>query len=163
MRGFYANAVHHARLMTALAGRLGHDLLARAEAAKIAVCEGGDTRIDLARIEPGLALALELTERVALRSLDDDVERIIATARQTVVQAGLEPDRIDALYFTGGSTGLRLLTRRASCAATASRASRPASACMRGLGLARPRRPAERVRARARPPSPARWLRRSTS
>ncbi|HEX7438826.1 MAG TPA: Hsp70 family protein [Caldimonas sp.] len=135
MRGFYANAGHHARLMTVLVGRLGHDLLARAEAAKIAVSEGGDTRIDLTRIEPGLAL--DLTEGAALRSLDDDVERIVATARQTVAQAGLEPARIDALYFTGGSTGLRLLTRRLAAAFGAARVVRGDrfASVATGLGL----------------------------
>ena len=29
-----------------------------------------------------------------------------------MAQAGLRPDQIDALYFTGGSTGLRLLADR---------------------------------------------------
>jgi hypothetical chaperone protein len=33
-------------------------------------------------------------------------------ARLTVAQAGLRPDQIDALYFTGGSTGLRLLAQQ---------------------------------------------------
>ena len=38
------------------------------------------------------------------------------TARDTARLAGLQPDAIDALYFTGGSTGLRLLADRLAAA-----------------------------------------------
>ena len=101
---------HHARLLTVLHERLGHDLLGRAESAKIAVAEGGDTSIDLGHVEARLAVMLSAD--TAARSLEADVTRIVAAAQATVAQAGLEPSAVDALYFTGGSTGLRLLTRR---------------------------------------------------
>ena len=110
MRGFYAEPKHHARLLCVLAERLGHDLLARAETAKIEVSEGGTDRVDLGRVEAGLAV--ELSSATAHRALDADADRIVAAARETVGQAGLHARAIDALYFTGGSTGLRLLTDR---------------------------------------------------
>src|SRR5664280_2988482 len=90
--------------------RLGHDLLARAEAAKIAVAEGGAAVIDLQRVEAGLAASLD--EGRAQAALDADLERIVAAARRTVADAGLAVEAIDALYFTGGSTGLRMLADR---------------------------------------------------
>ena len=110
MRGFYGNTVHHDRLMVVVNERLGHELAARAEAAKIDVAEGGATRIDLSLTEARLHATL--TEAEAVQAIDADIDRIVDAARITVAQAGLRPAQIDALYFTGGSTGLRLLASR---------------------------------------------------
>jgi hypothetical chaperone protein len=135
MRGFYAEPHHHARLMRVLAGRLGHELVARAETAKIAVAEGGRTSIDLGRVEPGLAVALDETR--ALAAIDDDLARIVAAAQTTVGLAGLKPQQVDALYFTGGSTGLRLLAARIAAAFPSARAVRGDrfASVVSGLGL----------------------------
>ncbi len=119
MRGFYADLRQHDRLMTVVEERLGHELAARAEAAKIAVAEGGRTTIDLSHVER--RLAVELSEPQAVAALDADIERIVAAARETAQQAGLAPEAIDALYFTGGSTGLRLLAQRIAAAFPAAR------------------------------------------
>ena len=135
MRGFYAEPVHHDRLMTVVTERLGHELAARAEGAKIAVADGGDTQIDLSHTERGLGVAL--AEAQAVAAIDADIDRIVATARRTAADAGLAPERIDALYFTGGSTGLRLLAQRIAAAfpsARAVRGDRFASVAT-GLGL----------------------------
>lgn len=119
MRGFYADTRHHDRLMVVVDERLGHELAARAEDAKIAVAEGGRTTIDLSHVER--RLAVELSEPQAVAALEADIERIVAAARETVRQAGLRPEAIDALYFTGGSTGLRLLAQRIAAAFPAAR------------------------------------------
>jgi len=110
MRGFYGNTVHHDRLMVVVNERLGHELAARAEAAKIDVAEGGTTRIDLSLTEARLHATL--TEAEAVQAINADIDRIVDAARITAAQAGLRPAQIDALYFTGGSTGLRLLASR---------------------------------------------------
>jgi hypothetical chaperone protein len=135
MRAFYADPKHHARLMTVLTGRLGHDLLARAEAAKIALADGRAAGIDLSRVEFGLAVALD--EATLSKSLAEDVERIVSTARSTVALAGIDAATIDALYFTGGSTGLSLLTDRLAAAFPAARAVRGDrfASVATGLGL----------------------------
>ena len=114
MRGFYGNTVHHDRLMVVVNERLGHELAARAEAAKIGVAEGGTTHIDLGLTEARLHATL--TEAEAVRAIEADIERIVAAACVTAAQAGLRPAQIDALYFTGGSTGLRLLASRIAAA-----------------------------------------------
>jgi len=135
MRVFYGDPKHHQRLMTVLTQRLGHELAARAEQAKIDVAEGDDTLIDLSHVEPDLSV--RLAERDALSAIDADLERIVETARETVRDAGLRPSDIGALYFTGGSTGLRLLAERiAACfpQARAVRGDRFASVAT-GLGL----------------------------
>jgi hypothetical chaperone protein len=110
MRSFYADAAQHRRLMTVVTEHYGHDLVARAEAAKIAVAGGGRSTIDLDHVEAGLASALDDAE--AARALDADLERIVAAARMTVALAGLAAARVDTLYLTGGSTGLDTLSER---------------------------------------------------
>jgi hypothetical chaperone protein len=135
MRAYYADPVHHDRLMTVVDERLGHELAARAEAAKIAVAEGGATDIDLGHVER--ALAVRLGERQAVDAIEADIERIVAAAHETARRAGLAPAAVDALYFTGGSTGLRLLARRIAAAfpgAQAVRGDRFASVAT-GLGV----------------------------
>jgi hypothetical chaperone protein len=118
MREFYADARQHQRLMRIVTLRLGHALAAAAEAAKIAVADGGATTIDLDALEDGLDAALGQDQ--ALQAIYADVQRIVDAACETVLNAGVKPAQVDALYFTGGSTGLTLLTRRiAECFPTA--------------------------------------------
>ena len=66
-----------------------------------------------------------------------EIDRIVQTARDTVAAAGLEADAIDALYFTGGSTGIRAL--RSALAAAFPRAETvdgdPFASVARGLGV----------------------------
>ena len=110
MRAFYADPALHRRLMTVVERHLGHDLVARAEAAKIAVADGDSATVDLGRIEPGLQVRID--EAGVRAALDADLDRIVAAAQTTVAQAGLGPRDVDALYLTGGSTGLGLLNDR---------------------------------------------------
>lgn len=131
----YADLRHHTRLMKVVTDHLGHDLLGRAEMAKIASAAGDEARIDLRLVERGLSATL--TPAQAQQALNDDIERIAGAARETVRLAGLQPDQIDALYFTGGSTGLHLLTDRLAAAFPQARAlqgERLASVAS-GLGL----------------------------
>ena len=135
MADFYGNPVHHQRLMKVVRDRLGHALVGRAEAAKITVAEGGDTDIDLGLIEPGLHSPLSAADTE--QALRDDMARIVACAQDTVRMAGVSTQDIRALYFTGGSTGLKLLTDQLEAAfptARALRGDRMASVAT-GLGL----------------------------
>jgi hypothetical chaperone protein len=164
MRDFYADARHHERLMTVVTERLGHELAARAEAAKIAVAEGGTTCIDLGHVER--ALAVPLDERAAVQAIEADLARIVDAARVAVQQAGLRPEQVDALYFTGGSTGLRLLAQQIGAvfpAARVVRGDRFASVAT-GLGIYAQRwfDGRELNPAATPPPSPAPSARRST-
>ena len=131
----YANPVHHQRLLKVLTARLGHALAGQAEAVKIAVAEGHDGSLDLTLLERDLHADLDAAHTE--QALHDDIDRIVACAQDTVRQAGLQPQQIDALYFTGGSTGLALLTDRLQAAfatATPVRGDRLASVAT-GLGL----------------------------
>jgi hypothetical chaperone protein len=107
MREWYADERLHGRLMTILQQRLGHALVARAEDAKIAVSEVPVAAIDLNIVEAGLATLLR--EGQAMASIAADRERIVGAAHEALAQAGLQPAQLDAMYFTGGSTGLQPL------------------------------------------------------
>lgn len=131
----YADLRHHTRLMKVVNDHLGHDLLGRAELAKIASAAGDEARIDLRLVERGLSVTMSPVQ--AQRALADDIDRIAAAALETVRLAGLATEQIDALYFTGGSTGLHLLTNRLAAAfpmAKALQGERLASVAS-GLGL----------------------------
>lgn len=110
MRTMYVDGVAHARLMQVLNRRLGHLLAAKAEQAKIDVSNTAQAAIDLSAIEPALAAGFD--EPRQARSLEADVSRIVAAAERTAQLAGLKTAQIDAVYFTGGSTGLTSLAQR---------------------------------------------------
>jgi hypothetical chaperone protein len=107
-RADYADPRLHQRLMTLLEDHLGHELLNQAEAGKIALSQGAEAHdFDLTLIEPGLHWPYG---REALReALFADLARIAEAARETVRRAGVAPEAVQALYFTGGSSRLPAL------------------------------------------------------
>jgi hypothetical chaperone protein len=110
MRTMYADGRKHARLLGILRHRLGHQLAARAEQAKIDVAEKGSARIDLGAVEARLSAAFAAGEQHA--ALATHIERIVAAARETVRRAQIADTEVQAVYFTGGSTGLELLVEK---------------------------------------------------
>ena len=135
MKSWYAEPRHHARLMNAVTERLGHALAAAAEQAKIDVAMQGSAQIDLAALETGLAAVLQ--EDRAAEAIEADLGRIVQAAAETARQAGVAPEAVDVVYFTGGSTGLRPLVDRIAAgfpAAARVRGDRFASVAQ-GLGL----------------------------
>ena len=119
MRSFYAQERQYERLMRVVEERLGHALIGLAEAAKIAVADGGDTSIDLSALESGLAVPLD--EKGAIHAIDAEMEQIAGAADETLRQAGLQRTEVKALYFTGGSTGFHPLAERIATAFPAAR------------------------------------------
>jgi hypothetical chaperone protein len=110
MRAMYEDERAHARLLTVLVRRLGHQLAARAEQAKIDAALAGQALIDLAVVEAGLASRRDRAQQAG--ALAAHMDTIVAAARETVRLTGLSRAQVDALYFTGGSTGLASLTER---------------------------------------------------
>ena len=86
------------------------------------MADGGEVRIDLSHVEHKLASTLNEPQAVA--AIEGDLARIVEAARVTVARAGLQPSQVDALYFTGGSTGLRLLAQQIAVAFPQARAVR---------------------------------------
>jgi hypothetical chaperone protein len=134
MLDFYGDPVHHQRLLKVVQERLGHALVGLAESAKIAVSSGGQHDIDLSIIERGLHEPFD--DSMAAQALTDDLARIVACAHDTVKMAGIKTSDISALYFTGGSTGLDLLTGQLEQAFPAARAARGDRLASVATGLA---------------------------
>jgi hypothetical chaperone protein len=110
MRSWYADENHHRRLMTVLTERLGHALAGRAEEAKIGAASGGQALVDLGEIERDLATTVD--EARASQAIESDCAQIEAAAVETLRLAGLPTSAVDAVYLTGGSTGLQPLAQR---------------------------------------------------
>ncbi|EIF29525.1 molecular chaperone [Burkholderia sp. Ch1-1] len=108
MRHLFTEVKHHDRLMRVVDRRLGHALAAHAEEAKIGVAAGGETVIDLDEVEDDLRLAFDEAQLIAAGQ--DETLRIVQAARDTVQAAGVATRDVDAIYFTGGSTGLAFLS-----------------------------------------------------
>jgi hypothetical chaperone protein len=110
MHAWYRQPAHHRRLMQVLNRRLGHALAAAAEQAKIDVASAGRADIALDELEPGLGATLD--DAQAALAIEADLDRIVQAARETARLAGLPPQAVDTVYFTGGSTGLQALVQR---------------------------------------------------
>jgi hypothetical chaperone protein len=110
MMSFYADPVLHQRLMRVVTAQLGHNLMARAEQAKITVAAGGSTWIDLSSVEAQLGLAFSETD--LRHAVQRDLGQVTAAALTTVRLGGIEPEQVETLYFTGGSTGLHFLAEQ---------------------------------------------------
>ena len=108
MVNMYANIRHHERLMRVLERKLGHELAARAEQAKIDVALTSRADIDLSHIEADLAA--DFDEPRQAHSLADKLGKIVDAAKEALRLANIRNEDVGALYFTGGSTGLRSLT-----------------------------------------------------
>jgi hypothetical chaperone protein len=122
MRAMYNDQRAHRRLMRVLEQHRGHDLAARSETAKIEVSDTGKAVIELGFIEPGLKQPLSDEQQNAV--LRQAIEQSVSTARETIRLAQLGPDDIDAVYVTGGSTGLDALVAELAAAFPAARTAR---------------------------------------
>lgn len=105
LRTDYTDLSLHRRLLTVLQERLGHHIANDVEQAKIASSNSGQASlIDLSYLEPGLAAGLDAP--VMAQHLSPQLDRVVQCARDCVLQAGLQPQALDAIYLTGGSSAL---------------------------------------------------------
>ena len=99
-----------ARLLRLIDQRSGHWLANEVEQAKIALSAADSTALDLDRLDPGLQQSVSRSDfDLATTLLVDKVE---ATVAALLKDAGLSPERIDTVFFTGGSSGIPRLRRR---------------------------------------------------
>ena len=90
--------------------RAGHWLAIQVEGAKIALSDAASTEIDLHRLEQGLTLTITRDEFDA--SIDKLVARTEKTVQQLLVDAGVDGNGVDTIFFTGGSSSVPLLRQR---------------------------------------------------
>ena len=95
------------RLFQLIERREGHWLAMQVEDSKIALSEQEARPIDLDRIEPGLVA--ELNRGLFEGAIEPLLARIRSSIEQLLATAGLKPEQVDTLFFTGGSSGVPLL------------------------------------------------------
>lgn len=92
------------RLYKVVEAERGHSLAMEVEGAKIATSDAGRGSVGLDWVERGLSAEIDRTGLVT--HTDELARRIAERIGRCLAQAGLTADRIDALFLTGGSTGL---------------------------------------------------------
>ena len=90
----------------------GHWLAMQVEAAKIRLSGEPGAVLDLSRL--GAASDVRLERAVFDHSIEGLIERIGATLRALLQEAGLAADQVDTVFFTGGSSGVPFLRQRIS-------------------------------------------------
>ncbi|WP_426337910.1 Hsp70 family protein [Pseudoduganella sp. S-14] len=98
------------RLQHLIVERAGHWLALKVEEAKIGLSSEDQVQLDLERLAPPVLL------EVTRSGFDSAVEHLVAGVGATVTQlladAGVQPGQVDTIFFTGGSSGVRLLRER---------------------------------------------------
>ncbi|WP_245615821.1 Hsp70 family protein [Andreprevotia chitinilytica] len=95
------------RLFNLIARRSGHWLATQAEAAKIALSDADEHTLALGRIEEDLEHTIQRTSfEAAIAGL---LDKIANAVNALLRDAGIQPDQVDTVYFTGGASGVPLL------------------------------------------------------
>ncbi|MBA5687697.1 Hsp70 family protein [Rugamonas apoptosis] len=107
------------RLQKLIDHRAGHWLAMRVEEGKIALSDASSVALELDRLSPATTLQLERTQ------FDDAIGHLVTSVEQTVLKlladAGVAPDAVDTVFFTGGSSGVRQLRERIAALLPAAR------------------------------------------
>ena len=99
-----------ARLQNLIEDRAGHWLAIQVEGAKIGLSSADQVRLPLDRLSPPEELRVERARfEAAIAQLVDSVG---ATVRRLFADAGVAPEDVDTVFFTGGSSGVGLLRQR---------------------------------------------------
>ncbi len=95
------------RLQRLIDERAGHWLAMQVEEAKIGLSASPVAELDLDRLAPPQRLTVPVgTFNDAVGHL---VESVGLTVRKLLADAGIKADQVDTVFFTGGSSGVRLL------------------------------------------------------
>ena len=99
-----------ARLQRLIDERAGHWLAMKVEEGKIALSDSPSVPLTLERLSPPERIVLERA------SFEDAIVHLVGTIDQTVLKlladAGVQADAVDTVFFTGGSSGVRMLRER---------------------------------------------------
>ncbi|RWG47393.1 MAG: Hsp70 family protein [Mesorhizobium sp.] len=90
--------------------RYGHAMAGLVERAKIALT--GHSWAEVKVSLPGVGFAAGITRAGLEETIGGDIERVAATVRQTIADAGVPASAITAVFLTGGSTAIPLAKRR---------------------------------------------------
>lgn len=95
------------RLMELIEDRAGHWLAIQVEEAKIGLSQAETVQMHLDRLRP--PYTLELAQSQFEGAIAHLVTRVGSTVQQLLSNAGVPAERIDTVFFTGGSSGVRML------------------------------------------------------
>ena len=123
------------RLLKVIRERLGHRIAFAVEDAKIALSDRARAPIALDFIDA--ALAAHATTRGFDHAIRSKTDRLTQMAAQCIADSGLKPDRIQTIFFTGGSSRVPAVRRAIAEAAPAARAAAGADFLSVALGLTR--------------------------
>lgn len=108
------------RLVTVIAGRHGHRLAAEVEKAKITLSSVEST--DIAARFAGFDDPIVVTRRQRDAAYGEAMAQLTSTATACIDSAGIAPDQLDAILFTGGTSYMGLVRQALQCAAPAAEA-----------------------------------------
>lgn len=98
------------RLQRLIDERAGHWLAMQVEEAKIALSDAPEVALDLDRLDP--PESLRVGREMFTTSIAGLVDNVGATVRRLLGDAGIAPERVDTVFFTGGSSGVASLRER---------------------------------------------------
>lgn len=108
-----------ARLQDLIDERAGHWLAIQVEGAKIALSDADLVRLELDRLAPPETLDIARAQfEAAIAGL---VDQVATTVGRLFADAGVRPDDVDTVFFTGGSSGVGLLRERIGAMAPGAR------------------------------------------
>jgi hypothetical chaperone protein len=92
------------RLIAVVESRRGHSIALGVEAAKIALSAQTCATIDLTDVERDFII--EVNRDSLQAAIADRLGALTRTLEQALAEAGLDGERIDAVFLTGGSTAI---------------------------------------------------------
>jgi hypothetical chaperone protein len=98
------------RLQRLIDDRAGHWLAMRVEEAKIALSDAPEVALDLDRLDPRELVRVH--RDVFTESIAGMIDSVGATVQRLLDEAGIAPERVDTVFFTGGSSGVASLRER---------------------------------------------------
>ena len=98
------------RLQKLIDQRAGHWLAMKVEEGKIALSDAARVQLELDRLAPAVTLELDRAQ------FDESIGHLVGSIETTVLNllrdAGVNPADVDTVFFTGGSSGVRMLRER---------------------------------------------------
>ena len=107
------------RLQRLIDERAGHWLAMQVEEAKIALSDAPEVALDLDRLDP--PESLRVGREMFTTSIAGLVDNVGATVQRLLGDAGIAPERVDTVFFTGGSSGVASLRERIAAIVPAAR------------------------------------------
>ena len=98
------------RLQRLIDDRAGHWLAMRVEEAKIGLSDTPEVALDLDRLDPPELLRVHRDLFTA--AIAGMIDSVGATVQRLLDEAGIGPERVDTVFFTGGSSGVASLRER---------------------------------------------------